>query len=293
MAKILDGIIVRNHIRERLKEKIQSLSVLSGFTTPKLVIIQVGTLHESTVFIRQKKLFGEAIGAQVELRQFDEHIHEDALIQEIQSCNTDKTIHGIIVQMPLPASLDPHRIIESLDPIKDVDGLHSANIKLLWEKKTNGHIPATARGIISLLDFYNIPIEGKHTVVIGRSALVGKPTALAFLNRNSTVTICHSKTTNITEETRRADILVTATGKDLITSKHVSPHQTVIDVGIRPIVKKDGSPGIAGDVEFDQVKDIVSALSPVPGGVGPMTVASLFENLMDAYYRALNRDIAS
>ena len=195
-------------------------------------------------------------------------------------------MRGIIVQLPLPPHLDVWSVIETIDPKKDVDGLTAINLKKLWRSlpygrqgKGDGIIPATACGVLSILDYYQIPIEGKRVVVVGRSNLVGGPIALTMLGRGATITICHRKTLNLAEVTKSAEILISAAGvPGLITKKHVSPGQTVIDVGLTP--KADGA--LFGDVAQNEVAKIVGAITPVPGGVGPMTVCSLFLNLLDA-----------
>ena len=282
--KILDGKIVRDKIAQKLKEEISRLSL-----KPKLVIIQVGNLAESNAYIRQKVLFGQKIGAIVDHQKLSENITQKKLIAGILSLNSDSSVHGIIIQMPIPTKLDKDTIIESIDPKKDVDGQTSTNIKKLMENDQTGFTPATTKGILTLLDYYKIHVSGKNITVIGRSSLVGKPTALALLNRDATVTICHSKTKNLSQLTRNADILIVAAGKPkLITASHVSKNQIVIDVGIN--VPDDSQSSIdnsrsqlVGDVDFESVKSVVAAITPVPGGVGPMTVASLFENLLEAY----------
>ncbi len=301
MVKILDGKILRDKIAQKLKQEITLRSRRSQGLRPKLVIIQVGNIPASNTYIRQKVLFGQKIGAIVDHQKLPENITQKALITRISSLNTDPDVTGIIVQMPFPAHLDKDAIIEAIDPRKDVDGLTSTNLKLLWEDKKEAIIPATTKGILALLDYYRIPIGGQKVVVVGRSFLVGKPTAIAFLNRHATVTICHSKTKNLKQETRNAQILVVAAGKPkLITKDHVSEGQIVVDVGInvsevqpRQEVepqrgKSETEPNnhkIVGDVDFEAVKSQVAAISPVPGGIGPMTVASLFENLLEAFTR--------
>ena len=301
-AKILDGRIVRDKIAQKLKAEISRRSLPSREakgSKPKLVILQVGDLAQSNTYIHDKILFGQKIGAIVNHQKLPENITQEKLISLISILNTDRQVTGIIVQMPIPKSLDKDQIIDSISPQKDVDGLTSINLKLLWENRSEGHIPATTKGILTLLDYYKIPIAAKKVVVIGRSFLVGKPTALAFLNRNATVTICHKETRNLKLETRNADILVVAVGKpNLITKDHVRRGQVIVDVGInvvdnqqttndkRLMTKPESEIAdrkIVGDVDFEKVEKIVSAITPVPGGIGPMTVASLFENLLLAY----------
>ena len=320
MAKILDGKALNEKIAEKLKAEISRLETLRARgplgRRPKLVIIQVGDLAESNAYIGRKVKFGEKIGAIVEQKRLPEKITQAELIGHIKVYDQNPSVHGIIVQMPLPKHIDKDEIIDSIDPAKDVDGLTSRNLKLLWENKTTnyssserresrslstlssrpkgsrqartintGFVPATTKGVISLLDEYKIPIEGKHVVVVGRSFLVGKPTFLAFLNRDATVTVCHRHTKDLAKLTKSADILVIAAGKpNLIGKEHVSKNQVVIDVGINAIPDEDGPRRkLVGDVNFAEVSKIVKAISPVPGGAGPMTVASLFENLLDAY----------
>src|SRR3989338_898835 len=291
MTKILDGKVVNEKIAEQLRTEIAKRG-----TRPKLVIIQVGDVPESNAYIGRKKAFGQKIGAEVKLKRFHETISQKELVGQIIVYNRDPQYHGIIVQMPIPKSLDKDQIIDSISPQKDVDGLTSINLKLLWENRKEGHIPATTKGILTLLDYYKIPIAGKHVVVVGRSFLVGKPTALAFLNRDATVTITHSKSKNLPSITKTANILVVAAGKaKLIGRNHVSSGQVVVDVGInvvnnQKLETRNQKPGtephdrkIVGDVDFESVRKIVTAITPVPGGIGPMTVASLFENLLETY----------
>jgi methylenetetrahydrofolate dehydrogenase (NADP+)/methenyltetrahydrofolate cyclohydrolase len=275
--KILDGKKVRDFIAEKIVSKLKLLSV-----SPKLAIIQVGNDERSSVYVKQKKIFGEKLGFEVEYIQYDKKISENELISRIESLNLDNFVNGIIVQFPLPQNINPVRVVETIDPQKDVDGLNSKNLRSLLDgssTKNNSFIPATTKGILSLLDFYKIPIEGKKVVIVGRSLLVGRPTAMAFLNRNATVTICHSKTKGLSKEIKNADIIVAAIGKpNFIKGNMVKKGQVIIDVGITKV-----GDVIFGDVDFKNVSKIVRAITPVPGGVGPMTVVSLFENLLMAY----------
>lgn len=276
---ILDGKKVRDFLAIRIKQELIKFD-----SRPKLVIIQVGNDERSTVYVKQKKFFGEKLGFEVEHIQCNKKISEEELILKIESLNSSLVINGIIVQFPLPKNINQVKVVEAINPEKDVDGLNSKNLGLLLIGKSNnneGFIPATTKGILSLLDFYKISIEGKKVTIIGRSLLVGRPTALAFLNRNATVNICHSKTKNLNTEVRNADIVISVVGKpNFIKSGFVKARQIIIDVGITK-VKKD----LFGDVDFKPVSKIVHAISPVPGGVGPMTVVSLFDNLLTAYKR--------
>ncbi len=278
--KILDGKKARDFIAEKIKLELKKLGA-----KPKLVIIQVGDDERSSVYARQKKIFGEKLSFLVEHVQLDKQISEDNLILKIESLNLNESVNGIIVQLPLPKNINSSKIIEAINPEKDVDGLNSKNLKFLFEGLpaqagiSGGFVPATTKGILSLLDFYKISIEGKKVVIVGRSFLVGRPTALAFLNRNATVTICHTKTKKLKEETKNADILIAAIGKPyLIKKDFVRKGQIIIDIGITKV--KDA---LLGDVDYKAVSPIVKAITPVPGGIGPMTVVSLFENLLTAY----------
>ncbi|OGD87112.1 hypothetical protein A2870_02275 [Candidatus Curtissbacteria bacterium RIFCSPHIGHO2_01_FULL_41_11] len=275
MSQILDGKALRDEILDDLKNQISKLD-----QKPELVIIQVGDLAESNTYIEQKIKFGEKIGAIVTHKKLPLDIAESELIREIQLANDDENVNGIIIQLPIPQSLNKEKIIDSISPQKDVDGQTAISIKSLVVGSPT-FIPATTKGVITLLDANKIDPSGKHVVVVGRSTLVGKPTALALLNRDATVTIAHKKTQNLQAITKSADIIVVATGKPkLITKDYVSENQIIIDIGITVV---DGK--LVGDVDFENVKDLVAAISPVPGGAGPMTVASLFQNLLEAYQK--------
>ena len=287
MTKVLSGKVVRDKIAQTLKSQIQNLK-----TKPHLVIIQVGNLPESNTYIKQKVLFGQNIGAKVEHVKLEEDIFEKDLILKIKKYNLDTSVHGIIVQMPIPKNLDKEKIINAISFQKDVDGQTAVNMKKLIENDPTGFLPATTKGILTLLEHCGVNAEGKNVVVVGRSTLVGKPTALALLNQNATVTLAHSKTKNLRNITKSADILIVAAGKqNLIGKEHVSQNQTIIDVGINVINSNDkpedepAGKKLVGDVNFEEVSKIVEAISPVPGGVGPMTVASLFQNLLKASKR--------
>jgi methylenetetrahydrofolate dehydrogenase (NADP+)/methenyltetrahydrofolate cyclohydrolase len=272
--KILDGKKVRDFIADKIQLELKKLKV-----SPKLAIIQVGNDPRSSAYVKQKKIFGEKLGFKVEYIQLDKKISQNELILRIEGLNADKFVHGIIVQLPLSKNLSESKVTESISPEKDVDGMNSENIKALLEGSGDGFIPATTKGIISLLDFYKMKIESKKVVIVGRSLLVGRPTALAFLNRNATVTICHSKTKNLKEEIKRADIIISAIGKPLFIKKSfIKKGQIIIDVGITKV-----GDVLVGDVDFKAINNIVSAITPVPGGVGPMTVISLFQNVLRAY----------
>lgn len=265
MTQLLDGKVLSNDIAERLKALISSLE-----TKPHLSIIQVGDDVRSNAYIKRKITYGQNIGAIVTHQKYSEDITESELEVQIEKLNANNNVHGIIIQLPIPEHLNRERITDMIDSEKDIDGL----------TRNSPFAPATARGILSLLKHYEIAIKDKRIVVVGRSLLVGKPTALLLEKEGGLVSIAHRGTTNLAEVTREVDILVVATGVlGLINRNHVSPNQTIIDVGIN----LDKNDRLVGDVVFEEVSSIVKAITPVPGGVGPMTVASLFENLLDAY----------
>lgn len=268
--KILDGKQVAEDRKAILREAFSELSI-----KPKLAIIQIGDVEESTIYINRKIQFAESVGVDAEYIHLDKKTSESALIKKIESLNKDKSIHGIILQLPIPEFFDREKIINKIDPKKDVDGLTASNIWRLMDAKPR-MVPATALGIHTLLEAYDIPVKGKDITIIGDSLLVGKSTALYFLYHDATVTICHDETTNLAKHTKDADIIIIAVGKpNLLKAEHVSEGQVIVDVGINRIDNK-----LVGDVDFNDVATIVSAITPVPGGVGPLTVVSLFENML-------------
>lgn len=275
MAKILEGRTLSCRLATKLGKQIKRLQV-----KPKIVIIQIGNLPESNTYIKNKKTFAERIGAITWHKKYPNKIRESRVIADILRYNRESSVHGIMVQLPAPKHFDIERVLESIAPKKDVDGLTSINTKHLFDN-SEAFIPATAKGIVSLLEEYKIKLAGTKVVIVGQSSLVGRPTMLALLNRGATVTMCHRNTHNLENETKCADILITAIGyPKLITKKHVSKGLVVVDIGIN--INKDKK--IVGDVDFQHVVGIVKAITPVPGGVGPMTVASLFQNLLEAYF---------
>jgi len=270
---LLDGKTSSLKLKEQLKEKFDKLNFKA-----KLVIVQVGDNQASNLYIRNKLKVANELGVLAEHLKFPETISQKELLDNIEKLNNDLTVHGILVQLPLPKHINEEQVIEKISPKKDVDCFHPTNIGYMWSKryKDIDLAPCTAKGIIELLKMYQIDLVGKHVVVIGRSNIVGKPLAALFLNENATVTICHSKTINLSQITKQADILVSAIGKPkFINSNFINKNQIVIDVGIN----KDEQGKLCGDVDFDNVKNIVSYITPVPGGVGPMTVIMIMQNL--------------
>lgn len=285
MPKILDGKVVRDQIMADLKKQIGEFK-----TVPNLAIIKIGDNPDSAVYVKMKIDFAKKIGANAYIVSFPENdpakITQEMLLAGIDKLNKDESVNGIIVQSPLPAQLNWVEAVEKVVSEKDVDGLSSLNVKKLLANDKTALIPATARGVLSLLNFYNISVKGKKVVVMGRSALVGKPVAAVMINNGATVTVVHSQTVEPDKITREADILIVAIGKpEHVGAEFVKEGQVIIDIGISTVINSDGTKKIYGDVDFDSVSPIVSAISPVPGGVGPMTVVSLFQNLVDVAVR--------
>lgn len=281
--KILDGRALRDKAAVRLRQVIAERG-----KKPTLAILQVGSVSESSAYIERKREFAEKIGAGLLHLKFPDDVPEQVLLEAIEKLNADSAITGIILQLPIPASLNKQKIIDTIIVSKDTDGLTTENKNFFEAGDDRAVVPATARGVLSLLKGYNISIKDKKVVVVGRSALVGAPVARLLEREGATVTVCHSQTENVPEKTRNADILVVAIGKPrFITKDYVSAGQTVIDVGINSVEgerleEEIPKRKLVGDVDFEGVKGIVGAISPVPGGVGPMTVLSLFENLVSA-----------
>lgn len=272
MTTILDGKKLRDEIFEELKEKIEKLS-----PKPSLAVILVGDDPSSKIYVNNKKKCAEKLGINSIVINYPADITEEELLNKIQELNDDKTITAILVQLPLPKHINKFKIIDAISPKKDVDGLTPYNSGKLFAGEKPYVYPCTPKGILLLLDHYGIEIEGKHAVVIGRSNLVGKPVAQMLLNRNATVTLCHSKTKNLTDITKTADILISAVGKKVVGENMLKNNCVVIDVGIF----RDETGKICGDVNFEEIEKISSFITPVPGGVGPMTIASLMLNTFE------------
>ena len=271
--EIIDGKALAKRIRENLKSDVEALK--NKGIVPKLAVILVGNDSASKIYVRSKNRACEELGIEYEERLLDENIEMKELLDIIDELNERKDITGILLQSPIPRHLDINEAFRRISPKKDVDGFNPISVgKLCLNQDT--FVSCTPYGIIKMLEAYNIEIKGKHAVVIGRSNIVGKPMALSLLNRDATVTICHSATTNIKEITRQADILVAAVGKKhFVTEDMVKEGAVVIDVGINRIEDV-----IYGDVDFDNVKNKASYITPVPGGVGPMTIAMLMYNVV-------------
>lgn len=270
--KIIDGKEIAKEIRENIKNEIAEQDLKPG-----LAIIMVGNNPASEIYVRNKRKACAEIGIHEELYHFDDNVSEEELKECILKLNNNDDIHGIMVQSPLPEHLNEDRIMNYIIPEKDVDGFGISSLGLLASNEEQ-FISATPYGIIKLLEHENIPISGQNVVIIGRSKIVGRPLALALLNRDATVTITHSKTQDLPKITRTADILIVAIGKpNYITAKDIKEGAVVIDVGINRI---DGK--VVGDVDFASAKEKASYITPVPGGVGPMTIAMLLNNVLES-----------
>lgn len=272
MAIILDGKMLRDKIFESLKAKLDKMQ-----QKPTLAVILVGENPASQIYVRNKKKTAEKLGINSLSIEYPSDISEEELLNKIKELNSDEKVTAILVQLPLPAHINKNRIIDAILPQKDVDGLTPYNLGKLFSGEEPYVYPCTPKGILLLLDEYNIKLEGKNIVVVGRSNLVGKPVAQMLLKRNATVTMCHSYTKNLSEITKTADIIVSAVGKKVIGEKMLKSDCVVIDVGIF----RDENGKISGDVDFENVSKTAAYISPVPGGVGPMTIASLMLNTVE------------
>ena len=272
MAIILDGKMLRDKIFESLKAKLDKMQ-----QKPTLAVILVGENPASQIYVRNKKKTAEKLGINSLSIEYPSDISEKELLNKIKELNSDEKVTAILVQLPLPAHINKNRIIDAILPQKDVDGLTPYNLGKLFSGEEPYVYPCTPKGILFLLDEYNIKLEGKNIVVVGRSNLVGKPVAQMLLKRNATVTMCHSHTKNLSEITKTADIIVSAVGKKVIGEKMLKSDCVVIDVGIF----RDENGKISGDVDFENVSKTAAYISPVPGGVGPMTIASLMLNTVE------------
>lgn len=273
MRKNLNGKEVSAYLRSEIKKEVEKLKI-----KPKMVDIQIGHNPASDIYIAGKEKASNEVGIKFECLRYDENEDQENIINKIKEMNNDPEINGIFIQSPVPDKFDEIKLMNTVIPEKDVDGLTYLNAgKLL--NNIEAMVSCTPNGIIKMLDYYKIDIEGKNVVIVGRSNLVGKPLMNLFLNRNATVTVCHSKTSDLKMHTKKADILVAAVGKKhLITKEMVKKGAVVIDVGINRI---DGK--IYGDVDYDNVYEKVKYITPVPGGVGPMTVTMLLYNVLDGY----------
>lgn len=278
-ARLLEGKVFAAKLKEEAGKKAQELKAKYGIT-PGLAVIIVGENPASQVYVRNKHKACTELGFYSEGVELPATTTREELLAEIQRLNNDEKIHGILVQLPLPKELQPYEseVLEAINPLKDVDGFHPVNVgRLVTGQKAL--VPCTPHGCLRMLELAEIPVEGANAVIIGRSNIVGKPMLHLLLGKNATVTICHSRTKNLAEITRQADILVAAVGKaGFVTADMVKAGAAVIDVGINRIAPKK----LVGDVDFEAVKEVAGAITPVPGGVGLLTIAMLMQNTVEA-----------
>ena len=279
MANLIDGKLISTQIKDELKEEVSKLKEQG--VEGSLAVIQVGSDPASSVYVRNKKRACEYIGIKSLSYELDENTSEAEVLELIEKLNKDDSVNGILCQLPLPKHIDEDKVIDAIAPQKDVDGFSPQSVGAMVIGKP-GFLPCTPAGIIQLLKRSNIEIEGKNCVVVGRSNIVGKPMSLLMLRENATVTICHSRTKDLKEVCSKADILIVAIGKPLfIDDSYVKDGAVVIDVGIH----RDADNELCGDVDFDAVAPKASYITPVPGGVGPMTIAMLMNNCVSAMKR--------
>ncbi len=278
-ARLLDGKKVAQGIREDVAKKTEELKSVG--LKPGLTVVLVGDDPASKVYVGQKEKACREVGFKSDLLELSGATTQEELLEVIGRLNGDPSVHGILVQLPLPRRIDPDAVLEAIDPAKDVDGFHPVNV---------GHlvagipcmVPCTPLGVVRMLESYGIDLAGKHAVIVGRSAIVGKPMAHLLLAKDCTVTICHSRTPDLASFTRQADLLVAAVGRPrLITADMVKPGAVVVDVGINRL-----ETGLVGDVDFEAVREVAGWVTPVPGGVGPLTIAMLLENTLTAAIRS-------
>jgi methylenetetrahydrofolate dehydrogenase (NADP+)/methenyltetrahydrofolate cyclohydrolase len=276
---IIDGKALAAKIRGEVKEKVARLA--SHGVRPGLAVILAGDDPASKVYVRNKVRACEETGVRSFFIEYPASVSERELVERVSSLNADPAVHGILVQLPLPKGIDAERVLETVSPEKDVDGFHLHNLGALLAGRP-GIVPCTPAGVMRLIQHAGVALAGKHAVVIGRSNIVGKPLALLLLQQNASVTVCHSKTADLGALTRQADVLVAAVGRaKMVTAAMVKPGACVIDVGVNRL--PDGA--LAGDVDFQPVEAVAGSITPVPGGVGPMTIAMLLENCVNVASR--------
>ena len=290
-ARILDGKGLSNTIREEIAEEVAELKEKHGLT-PGLAVIIVGDNPASEIYVRNKGRACEKCGIYSETIPMPADVSQDELIRKVEELNVNPRIHGVLVQLPLPGHINENAVINSISPEKDVDGFHPVNVGRLVIGKEKPLLPCTPSGIQALLLRNGVETSGKHTVIIGRSNIVGKPLTLLLMQKteggNCTVTVCHSRTRNIEEVIRTGDIIIAAIGRaNFVTKDMVKPGAVVIDVGINRVEDSSKKKGyrLEGDVDFEEVKEVAEAITPVPGGVGPMTIAMLLRNTVTAAKR--------
>lgn len=279
MSKIIDGKALSVSVKDSIRGKVQELAS-KGLRRPCLAVVIVGDDPASRSYVKGKVSAAEYVGIDSPLIELPASITTGELLAEVQMLNADPSVDGILIQLPLPEHVGENAVLDAIDPSKDVDGFHPSNVAALWLGRPC-FVPCTPLGVIKLIESTGIDIKGKNAVVVGRSNIVGKPVAKLLLDRNATVTIAHSRTVDLASVTRQADILVAAVGRPrMITADMIKPGAVVIDVGINRTA--DGK--LAGDVDFEAVSQVAGFITPVPGGAGPMTIAMLMENTLQAFY---------
>jgi len=277
MAQVIDGKQVAASVRDVIRDEVKLFKSKIG-VTPKLTVVLVGDDPASQVYVRNKERGCADVGMESEVRRLPAGTRQSELIDIVKQLNKDRSVHGILVQLPLPAGLDERVVLDEIDPRKDVDGLHPLNMGKLLKGDDSGFVACTPQGIIELILSTGTEIQGKEAVVVGRSNIVGKPVAILLMQRNATVTVCHSRTKDLGEVTRRADILVAAVGSpQIIHGTMIKPGALIIDVGTNRVGEK-----LVGDVDFQSALERAEFITPVPGGVGPMTIALLLRNTLKA-----------
>ncbi|WP_442763491.1 bifunctional methylenetetrahydrofolate dehydrogenase/methenyltetrahydrofolate cyclohydrolase FolD [Malikia spinosa] len=280
-AQLIDGNALSRQLRTQVAERVSALKAQG--LTPGLAVILVGENPASQVYVRNKVKACEDTGMHSVLEKYEASMTESELLARVEALNNDPSIHGILVQLPLPAHMDAQKVIEAISPAKDVDGFHIASAGALMTGMA-GFWPCTPYGCMKMLESIGYSLKGKHAVVIGRSNIVGKPMALMLLQQNATVTICHSATPDLKAMTLQADVIVAAVGKrNVLTADMIKPGAVVLDVGMN----RDEAGRLCGDVDFDGVRQVASYITPVPGGVGPMTITMLMVNTLESAERAL------
>ena len=287
---LIDGVALAKKVRERVAADVAGLKARG--LTPGLTVVLVGDDPASAVYVRSKGKASEEVGIHSDTIKLPASTTQEELLALIDRLNADRSVHGMLVQMPLPKQIDPDTVIRRIDPAKDVDGFHPVNVGLVLTGSTEGYAPCTPAGVMEMLREYGVDTRGANVVVIGRSNIVGKPMASLLVQPgvDATVTVCHSRTRDLAEHTRRADVIVAAVGRaNIVTADMVREGAVVIDVGMNRIPDASAPRGyrLVGDVDFDGVKDVASLITPVPGGVGPMTIAMLLQNTARAAARAL------
>lgn len=283
-AKLIDGKAIAASVRAKVKEEVAAFSARTG-VRPGLTVILVGENPASQVYVRNKGKAASDAGLLSRQIDLPASTPESELLDLVARLNADDTVHGILVQLPLPKRIDESKVIEAIDPRKDVDGLHPMNAGCLFTGRT-AFIPCTPYGVLTMLDHEKLELKGKHAVVVGRSNLVGKPAAILLLSRHATVTICHSRTVDLPSVVRTGDVVVAAVGRaEMIRGSWIKPGAVVIDVGMN----RNAAGKLCGDVAFDEAKEVAGRITPVPGGVGPMTIAMLLRNTFEAASRRAAR----